>query len=115
MDKSEAKKEYLQTRRPRGIYRIRNTQNAKSFVGYATDLKSRINRHKMELKFGSHRNTELLDEWKLFGDASFEFEILDELAPDQKQDKDLLEELRILSGMWLRKLEEAGSIVVNLD
>jgi hypothetical protein len=97
-----------------GVYRIRNTQNGKSYVGYSIDLQARINRQKAELKFGSHRNLELLGEWKSFGEASFEYEILDELELDQNSKADPMEELCILSEMWVRKLEKAGSKVVIL-
>jgi hypothetical protein len=114
MDKARAKKEYLQTRRPMGVYRIRNTRTAKTYVGYSTDLPARINRHKMELKFGSHKNADLLEGWKLFGQASFEFEILDELAPPEAAGADLLEELRLLREMWINKLKASGNIVVSL-
>ena len=114
MDRSEAKRQYKQTKRPMGVYRIRNTQNGKSYVGYSIDLQARMNRQKTELKLGSHRNSELLGEWKSFGEASFEFEVLDELEPDEKSRADPLEELRVLSEMWIRKLEKAGSVVLNL-
>ena len=114
MDRSEAKKEYKQAKRPMGVYRIRNTQNDKSYVGYSIDLQARINRHKAELKFGNHRNSELLGEWKSFEESSFEFAVLDELELDENSMADPVEELRILCEMWVRKLEKAGSTVVNL-
>ena len=114
MDRSEAKKEYKQAKRPMGVYRIRNTQNDKSYIGYSIDLQARINRQKAELKFGSHRNQELLGEWKSFGESSFEFEVLDELELDGNFKEDPVEELRILSEMWFRKLEKAGNTVLNL-
>lgn len=114
MDRSEAKRGYRQTKRPMGVYRIRNTRNGKSYVGFSTDLQARMNRHKAELKFGSHRNAELLREWKSFGESSFAFEILDELAHDGNAKADPVEELRILAEMWIRKLEQPGSSVVSL-
>jgi len=114
MDRSEAKRDYKQAKRPMGIYRIRNRRNGKSYVGFSTDLQARINRQKTELKFGSHRNTELLDEWKSFGESSFEFEVLDELAHAEEPAANAAEELRILAEMWIRKLEKAGSSVVRL-
>jgi hypothetical protein len=77
-------------------------------------LQARINRQKAELEFGSHRNTELLREWKSFGESSFEFEVLDELARDENSKENPEEELRILTEMWIRKLESAGSSVVSL-
>jgi len=114
MDRSEAKKEYKQAKRPMGVYRIRNMQNNKSYIGYSIDLQARINRQKAELKFGSHRNSELLGEWKSFGESSFEFEVLDELELDENLKADPVKELRILSEMWFRKLEKAGNTVLNL-
>jgi group I intron endonuclease len=114
MDRSEAKRDYKQAKRPMGVYRIRNTRNGKSYVGFSTDLKARMNRQKAELKFGSHRNAELLREWKSFGESSFEFEILDELAHDDNSKADPAEELRILAEMWVRKLEQSGNSVVSL-
>lgn len=113
MDRSEAKKKYKQSNRPMGIYRIKNTQNCKSYVGYSLDLQARINRHKAELKFGSHRNLELLDDWKVFGESSFEFEVLDELALDEKSKDDPIEELHVLKDMWINKLEKSGDVVIS--
>jgi len=114
MNRSKAKKDYKQARRPMGVYRIRNTRNGKSYIGFSTDLQARINRQKTELKFGSHRNAELLGEWKSFGESSFEFEVLDELAHDENAKANPAEELRILAEMWVRKLEKTGSAVVTL-
>lgn len=98
-----------------GVYLIRNTRTAKTHVGCSTDLPARINRHKMELRFGSHKNADLLEGWKLFGAASFEFEILDELAPPQAAGADILDELRLLREMWINKLEAGGISVESLD
>lgn len=114
MDRSEVKKAYKQAERPMGVYRILNTRNGKSYVGYSIDMQARINRQKAELKFGSHRNSELLSEWKSFGESSFEFEIVDELELDDQTRADPLEELRILSEMWVRKLEKAGNTVSSI-
>lgn len=114
MDRSEAKKDYKQTKRPMGVYRIRNTQNGKSYVGFSMDLQARINRQKAELKLGSHRNAELVGEWKLFGELSFEFEVLDELGHDEDSKTNPADELRVLTDMWIHKLEKAGNSVVSL-
>ncbi len=98
-----------------GVYRIRNTRNDKSYVGFSTDLPARINRHKAELKFGSHRNVELLGEWNSLGESSFEFDVLDELGHEEASRANPVEELRILAEMWIRKLENAGCFVVSLE
>jgi hypothetical protein len=114
MDKAEAKREYKESTRPMGIYRIRNLQSGKSYVGYGLDLPAKLNRHKAEFKFGSHRNPELLAEWKSLGEAAFTFEVLDELELDKDSKADPMEELRLLNEMWIGKLEKSGSVVVSL-
>ena len=114
MDKSAVKNEYKQAKRPMGIYRIRNTGNDKSYIGCGTDLPAKINRHKAELKFGSHRNRELQEEWNLFGKSSFQFEVLDELDHKEGSQSRPIEELHILKEMWIRKLEKEGHSVVSL-
>jgi hypothetical protein len=115
MNRSEAKKSYKQAKRPMGVYRIRNTRNGTSYIGYSMDLPARLSRHKAELKFGSHRNTELLGEWKSLGESCFEFEVLDELEHDENSKANPAEELSVLTEIWISKLEKAGSSVVSLQ
>jgi len=114
MDKSAAKNEHKQAKHPMGVYRITNTRNDKSYIGCGTDLPAKINRHIAELKFGSHRNRELQEEWNLFGKSSFQFEVLDEL--DHKEDSEItpIEERKVLKEMWMRKLEKEGYSGVSL-
>lgn len=114
VDRSEAKTQYKQAKRPMGVYRIRNTKNGKSYVGFSTDVQARINRQKTELKFGSHRNTELLGEWKSFGESAFAFEVLDELKHDENAKTKPADDLAVLADMWVRRLEEAGDTVARL-
>lgn len=109
-----AKKDYKQGKRQMGVYRIRNRRSDKSYVGFSTDLPARINRHKAELRFGGHRNLELLGEWKALGESSFEFEVLDELGHKEDSPTNPGEELRILADMWIHKFKKAGCSVVSL-
>ncbi len=115
MNKSEAKRAYKETKRPMGVYAIRNSHNDTVFVGLATDLPARFNRHKAELKFGHHRNRALQELWKSFGESSFEFEILDELKHKEGDQTNPTEELRILAEMWIQKLQTSAGAVVVLD
>jgi hypothetical protein len=50
----------------------------------------------------------------LFGESSFQFEVLDELVQEENSQTKPAEELRILAEMWIRKLEKAGCSVVSL-
>jgi hypothetical protein len=114
MDKSAAKNEYKRAKRPMGVYRIRNTRKNKSYIGCDTDLPAKINRHKAELKFGSHRNRELQEEWNLFGGSSFQFEVLDELDHKEDSQASPVEELQVLKEMWMNRLVKEGDSVVTL-
>jgi hypothetical protein len=113
MDKSAAKKAYKEIKRPMGVYRIKNTRNNMVYIGFATDLSAKINRHKAELRFGSHQNKELQDAWNLLGESSLEFEILDVLDHEESSHASPAEELNVLVEMWIRKLEKAGHSVVS--
>ena len=114
MDKSEIKRAYKQSKRPMGVYRIRNSENDKVYIGFATDLEARFNRHKIELKFGNHRNKELQKLWNSFGESAFEFEILDVLDQEEDTQTNPDEELHLLTEMWIQKLKEDGAAIVCL-
>jgi hypothetical protein len=114
MDKQAIKKAYKQAKQPMGVYRIRNSQNDKVFIGFASDLPARFNRHKAELKFGSHRNRELQEIWNSLGESAFEFEILDLLDHEENTQTNPAEELQILAEMWIQKLKKAGDSIVCL-
>ena len=114
MDKSAIKKAYKQARQPMGVYRIKAAQTDKVYIGFATDLPARFNRHKAELKFGSHRNRQLQELWDSFGESAFEFEILDVLDREENTPASPVEELQILAEMWIQKLKKAGASIVCL-
>jgi GIY-YIG catalytic domain len=97
-----------------GVYRIRNTRNDRSYIGCSMDLPAKINRHKAELKFGSHRNRELQKEWNLFGGSSFQFEVLDELDHKEDSQASPIGELQVLKEMWVSRLVKEGYSVVSL-
>lgn len=114
MDKSEMKKAYKQSKRPMGVYRIKNCKNDRVFIGFATDLPARFNRHKAELKFKSHRNSELQEIWNSFGESAFEFEIIDLLDYKENNKANANEELHVLAEMWVERLKNGGDSVVYL-
>ena len=114
MDKSAMKKIYKQAKQPMGVYKIRNSQNDKVYIGFATDLQARFNRHRAELKFGNHRNSELQKIWNSSGESAFDFEILDVLDHEESVQVNIDEELCVLAEIWIQKLEEAGNSIVRL-
>jgi len=87
-----------------GVFRISNHKNNKMFIDSSTDMNARWNRHKTELKQGTHRNKELQTDWKKDGEESFSFEILAELEPIEDKTVNYRKELKILQAMVLAEL-----------
>ena len=107
MDKASRKeltREYKETPRPVGVFRVWNRVNDKSFVGTALDLQAALNGQFARLRFGGHPNTDLQKDWNELGAEAFEFEILDTLAPSDRPDDDPREDLRVLEELWLDRL-----------
>ena len=111
MDRKTLIREYKETRRPMGVYRVLNTVNQKSFVGTSVDLPSMLNRQESQLRMGGHPNRALQKDWNEFGADAFKFEILDTLTPPEQTGYDPKSDLRALEELWLDKLspfEERG-------
>lgn len=108
------KKAYKEAKRPVGVFKITSTRNDTVYIGSGTDLPARINRHKAELRFGSHKNRELQGKWNSFGESAFNFEVLDVLDQDETLQTNPAHELGVLLEMWIRKLEEEGHFTVTL-
>lgn len=108
MDKKELKKQFKTAEIPMGVYRITSRANNKIFIGSAANINGRISRHKFELKFGSEQITELLEDYKKYGEANFEFEILDTIKPKDEPSYNPKEDLETLEALWIEKLQPFG-------
>jgi group I intron endonuclease len=104
-DKKVLIKQYKQTIQEMGIYQIKNKINGKLLIGNAKNLKGILNSNKFQLKTGRHSNQELQQDYNKYGEANFDFEILDYLKPKEDQNYDYTEDLNILEDMWLDKLQ----------
>lgn len=104
MDRKTLIRQYKESRRPMGAYRVCNTANGRSLVGVSVDLPSILNRHRAELRLGSHTNRALQQDWNELGPDAFEFEILDTLEPPDRPDYDPTDDLGVLEALWLEKL-----------
>lgn len=66
-----------------GVYAIRNTQNGKQYVGSAAlTFASRWAIHRCDLKRGRHHSNHLQKAWDKYGEASFEFVVLQRCKPE---------------------------------
>ncbi len=108
IDRKARAREYKETPRLAGIYRIHNTVTGKSLIGSTPDIPGMLNRQRFQLDNGSHANKELQSDWKQHGPDVFEFEALDSLKPVDEPGYDPAEDLRVLKKMWLEKLTAAG-------
>lgn len=80
------------------IYRFRNVANAKSYVGSTFHLRKRKILHLHLLRHNKHHSPHFQAAWNKHGEASFEFEILEEQDfPDE-------EALRACENAWLVRL-----------
>ena len=110
----ELKSEYKQMKFPMGVFQIKNIQNGKIFIDSSSNMNSKWNRHKMELRYGNHRNSELQSDWKNLGEDNFVFEILSDL--EQKDDGGInySKELSLLEEMLIDELEPFGAKGYNI-
>ncbi|MBU2552616.1 MAG: GIY-YIG nuclease family protein [Proteobacteria bacterium] len=104
MNRKELIRQYKETRRPMGVYRVHNTVSGKSLVGVSSDLQAILNRHQAQLGFGMHPNRGLQNDWNALGREAFAFEVLDTLTPLEGPDYDPSEDLKVLEALWLEKL-----------
>ncbi len=106
--RKELKEEYKQKKYKMGIFQIKNTINGKIFIGSSMDLNAIWNRHKMELKLGSHRNKVLQNDWKKYGEENFTYGIITELKQDDKKETNYKKELKELEELYIKELEPFG-------
>lgn len=94
--KKEIKDEYKQKTFRMGVFQIRNTESNKVFIGSSTDLDAIWNRMRMELKFGSHPNKALQQDWNTMGENLFVYEVVKELAEKESEQSDYKKKIKAL-------------------
>lgn len=108
IDRKARIREYKDTPRPAGVYRVRNSVTGKSLIGSTTDLPGMLNRQRFQLENDSHPDRKLQGDWTKLGSDVFEFEILDQLKPSDDSTYDPTEDLAVLKEMWIEKLTASG-------
>lgn len=106
--RKEIIREYKENPPPAGIYRITNTANGKTLIGRGENVQGKINSNIAQLRFGSHRNKELQQDWNRYGSETFTSEILDVLKEDPAHPENQADELAALEELWLDKLKPYG-------
>ena len=106
--RKELKNEYKQMKPQMGVFQIKNGTNNKILLDSSTNMNAKWNRHRTELKFGSHKNSELQKDWNEMGEAQFVFEILSQLTPKQDEPTNVRKEVQILEEMYVEELQPFG-------
>ena len=101
MDKKAAKLAYKASRKPMGVFLIRNLVNEKIFVGSTVNFDAMFNRIRFQLAGGAHPNKALETDWRYYGAQKFVFEILEEIVPREDPNYDYLADLDTLEDLWL--------------
>ena len=109
MDRKALARAYKESRRPMGVYCVRNLHTGDALIGRSTDLPAILNRERTSLRFGGHPNRWLQQDWNTLGPDAFTFEVLDELAwPEDTPDFDPTSDLLLLESMWRERLQPNG-------
>lgn len=108
MDKKAEKLKYKASRRPMGVFLIRNLVSDKIFVGSTMNLDAMFNRIRFQLFAGAHPIKDLENDWKQLGAGKFSFEVLEEVFPREDPTYDYAADLETLEDLWLEKLEPYG-------
>lgn len=91
---------YKQARKTAGVYGVRNRESGRLLLGSSVNLHGPLNRHRSELRNGSHRCVELQADWNRLGEDMFSFEILD-TVPAALDGLERDEALKQLEQKWL--------------
>jgi len=73
-----------------GIYGILNTVNGKWYIGQSVDVRKRWRSHRRELSMGIHPNAHLQSAFSHYGECAFSFEILEECAVADLNDREIV-------------------------
>lgn len=96
-----------------GVYAIRNQGNGRLFLDQSSNLTGALNRHRMELRFGTHRNRALQQDWRDFGEAQFSFEILEKTVERAEPDFDYAAERERCLAVWRQRLLDGATAAYN--
>jgi len=113
--RQDIKREYKERKKPAGVFQVKNTKNGKMLLGSSLNLEGALNRHKFELRMGSHRSKELQKDWNEQGPEAFVFEILEEVKIRDVPHFDMSDELLLLEQIWLEELQPFGERGYNTD
>ncbi|RPH35962.1 DUF2087 domain-containing protein [bacterium] len=106
--RAEIKREYKETPKQAGVFKIENKKNGKILLGISLNLHGPLNRYKFELRMGVHAHKDLQEDWKQYGPDNFLFEIVETVKVKDDPNFNIVDELTLLEQIWLEKLQPYG-------
>ena len=103
--KKELKDAYKRQKPQAGVFQVQNKTNGRVLIEGATNMPSKWNRHRAELRFGSHRNQQLQKDWNEAGEDNFVYSVLSELKIKEGEAVNLNEEVKLLKEMVEDEIE----------
>ena len=108
-ERRELKRQYKESYRPTGVFRLRNRESGRLLLGSSVNLPATWNKLRMQLATGSYlMHPELQREWKELGEEAFEFEVLEELDPPDTPGWNPTDDLEALLALWMEQLQPYG-------
>ena len=89
-----------------GIYIITNTESQKCYIGSTVNVKKRWGCHRCGLRNNTHGNSHLQHAWNKYGEASFEFGVLEYFGNSKK--------LYLTEQFWIDVYREEGKDLYNI-
>jgi hypothetical protein len=105
--RKELTRQYRDTPRPMGVYRVRCAATGREVIGASRDLPSALNRQRAQLSLGGHPDKALQADWEAHGAGAFTLEVLDTLAPRDDPGYDPSADLEELAQMWRARSGQA--------
>jgi biotin operon repressor len=112
-ERQQLKQAYQHSHKTAGLYCVRNLKTGKILLGSSLNLEGPLNRHRAELRFGTHRCKLLQDDWNELGEESFAFEVVDTVPPGIAPGPYRNTALKTLERRWLEKLRPLDENTYN--
>jgi hypothetical protein len=110
MDRKEKVRQYRETPRPAGVYRVLHQLSGRYVFGASPDAPAMLNRIRAQLSMSGHPNRELQRDWDTDGEDAFAFEVVDLLPPPKNPSDAITDDLATLRELWSDRLQlEDGS------
>ena len=71
------------------IYKIKNIENGKYYIGSTKNYEGRKKQHILQLKNRNHHNYKLQKDWDFYGEECFEFSVLEEVNDNEQFKKSM--------------------------